>query len=307
MKTKPIDIKKIKKKLGFAHIWAWEASVFCYFPQTAEKNATISKIPGRVILFEKTRCTQVEVRPALFHNWGSASSTTATIKQPALGTKTDLNTYSNPPLELEVRSISQIIYQHFWKSELQVKYIFLKLPKTDTVLFHSLLPRMRFVWLGSRLRLSVVLVVLTNTAINICFLGWLNSIQALFLLPRSAKQPVDVCCISIKRSLFQRVHLVSVSVCHVLSNPSYYQFITALNQQYCTFYFMLSAVVIWYFTQMSSNTAVPNEWASQHHHHHHHLETMPSGNVPLVISCIFLLQLKKFFFYIQRCSTHLHK
>lgn len=195
-----------------------------------------------------------------------------------------------------MHSISQIIYQHFWKSELQVKYIFLKLPKTDTVLFHSLLPRMRFVWLGSRLKLSVVLVVLTNTAINICFLGWLNSIQALFLLPRSAKQPVDVCCISIKRSLFQRVHLVSVSVCHVVSNPSYYQFITTLNQQYCTFY----------SPQMSSNTAVPNEWASQHHHHHHHLETMPSGNVPLVISCIFLLQLKSSFF-ISRGAQHIYK
>ena len=51
--------------------------------------------------------------------------------------------------------------------------------------------------------------------VDICFYVDLKSIQALFLLPRSAKQPVDVCCISIKHSLFQRVHLctVCVSVC----------------------------------------------------------------------------------------------
>lgn len=35
----------------------------------------------------------------------------------------------------------------------------------------------------------------------------LEDFPASFLPPRSAKQPVDVCCISIKHSLFQRVHL----------------------------------------------------------------------------------------------------
>lgn len=44
------------------------------------------------------------------------------------------------------------------------------------------------------------------------FLRCLKRIQALFLLPRSAKQPVDVCCISIKHSLFQRVHLFTLCV-----------------------------------------------------------------------------------------------
>lgn len=39
-----------------------------------------------------------------------------------------------------------------------------------------------------------------------------SSVQARFLLPRSAKQHVDVCCISIKHSLFQRVHLLPLSV-----------------------------------------------------------------------------------------------
>lgn len=45
------------------------------------------------------------------------------------------------------------------------------------------------------------------------FLRCLKSIRALFLSPRPAKQPVDVCCISIKHSLFQRVHpVLTVSV-----------------------------------------------------------------------------------------------
>lgn len=35
----------------------------------------------------------------------------------------------------------------------------------------------------------------------------LGSVRALFLSPRSANQHVDVCCISIKHSLFQRVHV----------------------------------------------------------------------------------------------------
>lgn len=81
-----------------------EQSVFfCCFPSDGrnEKSKELINQTGSlyamraVFLFGKTRCTQVELRPALLHNWGSAS-TTATIKQPALGTKTGLNTVSNP-------------------------------------------------------------------------------------------------------------------------------------------------------------------------------------------------------------------
>lgn len=62
-----------------------------------------------------------ELRPALLHNWGSASSTTATIKQPALGTETGPDTLSHLPPQLKVRLIYKFIYQHFSKSTSEPK------------------------------------------------------------------------------------------------------------------------------------------------------------------------------------------
>lgn len=53
--------------------------------------------------FEETRCVLLDLRPALRHNWGSASSIVATINQPGLGNRTERNALSRVPFTYQQR------------------------------------------------------------------------------------------------------------------------------------------------------------------------------------------------------------
>lgn len=113
-----------------------------------------------------------ELRPALLHNGGSASSTTATIKQPALGTETGPDTLSNPPALEELCSIFNFAYQHFLKSEpkIDLEHQLAFVPNTtETLLSISSRPKvgLRF---GLRVKKKASLELNNKrTAIDLCF------------------------------------------------------------------------------------------------------------------------------------------
>lgn len=127
----------------------------------------------------------------------SASSTTATIKQPTLGPQTS---WTLSQL-LHTRCVKRfcIPYQQFCTEN----------PNCRAPACLNFFPNVFVNQLATQKE-----VELTQFGLNVYL--WkiiiamsisLGSVRALFLSPSSAKQHVDVCCISIKHSLFQRVHV----------------------------------------------------------------------------------------------------
>lgn len=157
-----------------------------------------------------TRCTQVELRPALLHNWGSASSTTATIKQPAWAQKqawrlqTRLQNRTHAPLPKSKPAPVTVRTQRGATSP-AVK------PRRRFLTTCS--PEWVFCPFGLQVESVFVIFSGSDKQPSVLVSGPdLKDFWAWFLPPRSAKQPVDVCCISIKHSLFQRYTCTCVCV-----------------------------------------------------------------------------------------------